>query len=374
MSTRHPLARLFVVAAVVASAGAFAVTGCNRLGGGGAEEGGGSQVEVTRRVQRGVTPGQRTLVFDSYRGDVTLRDTTGPEAELTFRKHAQAGSRSEARRLLSGIRIEERGGGEEFAYQLTSSAPSRTKVRVRGTAPRDTRLRVHLRNSDAALSGLRGPLDVNDENGDIRIGGAARAVRAETRNGSVEAGLLHLPSEAEVRLRTANGDLRLTLPDSASADVEARTEAGDIDTGQLNFSERDLESSGAGARFEGTLGDGAAPVRLRTKNGDIALRRGTVRRLPDVGGSAAGDTTRAAQRDTTARDSAGRPGPLPSGTNRPSQQQQAPYTDEPPRLLRAPEQDGSGRDTSGETTDTSAAPSSGSEAPSPNADTTRRRR
>jgi predicted small secreted protein len=357
----------------VVAAGCLFWAGCNTGG-----SGGGNLVEVTERVQRGVTPGRRTIAFDSYDGDVTLQDTSGREASFTFVKRARAESREAARKLLDDIRIKERGGENEFTYQTTSSVSGRTSVDVEGSVPQGTRLRLRLRNGDVALSGLDGPLDVNDENGDIRIGGAAQETRAETRNGSIEVGMRRVPPEGEVRLRTANGDLELTLPGTTSADVEARTEAGEIDVGSLQFADRDLDRSGAGARFDGDLGDGASEVRLRTENGDITLREGTVRRLPDAAGASTG-------RDTTGRDSTGRdttgldslygppatPGaprdsarrgttgllgpPLP-GQARPQQQPRtpqgrqggqrpAPYTDAPPPLLRRPASQQ--RDTSG---------------------------
>lgn len=347
MPTRFVLALFATVAA-----GGLLLAGCN-LGSSGSGEG----VEVTQRVKRGVTPGQRTFVIDSYNGDVTLQDTSSQEADLTFIKHARAGSREQARQLLDQIRIEERGGEGEFAYKLASGAAGRTSVDVQGRLPQSTQLRLHLQRGDVALSGLRGPLDVNNENGDIRIGGVARATRAETRNGSIEVGMRRVPSEAEVRLRTANGDLQLTLPASASVDVEARTEAGEIDTGNFNFEEQELNRNGAGARFEAEQGGGEAAVRLRTENGDITVRRGTVRRLPSV----EADTTQAAPRDTTRRDTTGidslfappvRQGhrtPSPDTTapdtagllGPPPRQQQArqrpvPYTDAPPPLLRRP--------------------------------------
>lgn len=289
---------------MVAAAGLLlAVGGCNTGG-----SGGGTQAEVTRRLQRGVTPGARPLVFDHYNGNITLRDTAVREADLTFVKHARAASRDAARKLLSRIRVEERGGSGEFAYKITSGAVARTSVDVQGRVPQGTRLRLYLRNGDMALSGLRGPLDATNENGNVRIGGAAQSVRAETRNGAVEVGMRRVPPDGEVRLETQNGDLRLTLPASASADVEARTDAGEIDVGSgLSFADRERDAGGAGARFEGELGDGNAQVRLRTANGDITLRRGTVRRLPGLAPPPAfRDTTQrdTIQRDTIQRDTA----------------------------------------------------------------------
>ncbi|PSR02969.1 MAG: hypothetical protein BRD47_01710 [Bacteroidetes bacterium QS_8_68_28] len=314
MPARSPSV-FFVVGGALAGL-LLALGGCNAGG-----SAGGTQAEVTRRVQRGVTPGQRSLVFDHYSGDVTLRDTAAREADLTFVKHARAASREAARKLLSRIRIEERGGSGEFAYKITSGAAARTSVDVQGRVSRKTRLRLYLRDGDLALSGLRGPLDATNENGNVRIGGAAQSVRAETRNGAVEVGMRRVPPEGEVRLKTQNGDLRLTLPASASADVAARTDAGDIDVGRdLNFSDRERDAGGAGGRFEGELGEGGARVRLRTANGDITLRRGTVRRLPGLGRpSPPRDTT---QRDTTQRDTARRDSlPTPPMLRRPDAQQ-----------------------------------------------------
>jgi hypothetical protein len=380
MATRFP--SVFFAAGGALASLLLALGGCNTE-----SSVGGTQAEVTRRVQRGVTPGQRPLVFDHYDGDLTLRDTAGREADLTFVKHARAADSNAARKLLSRIRIQERGGGGEFAYKVTSGAATRTSVDVQGYVPRSTRLRLHLRNGEIALSGLRGALDATNENGDIRIGGAARTVQAETRNGAVEVGMRRVPAEAEVRLETQNGDVRLTLPDSASAEVEARTDAGAIDVGQgLSFAEREREAGGAGARFEGELGDGAAQVRLRTANGDIALRRGMVRRLPSLAGR---DTTR---RDTTRRDTMGRDSllapPASGGAARDTgeappesllqqqdrsrqqlRQEPVPYDAAPPPLLRRPSSGAQQRGNAGaaDTGDT-AAPMQ------PGRDTTRQRR
>lgn len=313
----------------IAAAGLLLASGCTTDGASG------DLVEVTRRIERGVTPGQRTLVFDSYNGDITLEGTTSREANLTFVKHARAESREEARALLDDIRIQERGGEKEFSYQLASNTSGQTSVDVRGSVPAGTRLRVHLQNGEVALSGLEGPLEVNNENGRVRIGGSGTATRAETSNGAVELGMHRLPPEAEVRLRSANGDLELTLPGTASADVQARTNAGEITLGGLNFTARELNQEGAGARFEGELGAGDAEVRLRTENGNITLRQGTVRRLPgmeappDTSG-AARDSLSAPPADTGSRDAANQEGALPPPGDAPGD------ASDPPALLKRP--------------------------------------
>jgi hypothetical protein len=66
--------------------------------------------------------------------------------------------------------------------------------------------------------------------------------------------------------------LTLAVPDGASAQVVAETQAGSINVQDLQFESRRLEPQGAGARFEAQLGAGNTTVDLRTQNGTITLR------------------------------------------------------------------------------------------------------
>lgn len=237
------------------------------------------QSEVEQVETRGVAPGGRTLVLEGFSGRIRLEGTAANTADLDFIKRARARDDEAARALLQHVTIDEAGTGEVYRYTLQSEDPDRTAVDVVGEVPRATHLRIQLESGSVALSGIHGPIEVTVENGNIDIGGSTRSVAVETRNGAIEVGLQRLPADAAVTLSAGNGNIAFTIPESADARLQARTDVGSITVQDLAFVSRELDPQGAGARFTGRLGSGNADVDIETQNGTILLRGGTVERL-----------------------------------------------------------------------------------------------
>lgn len=230
------------------------------------------QSEVVERVSRGVAPGDRLLVLDGFDGTVRLDGTEEEDADLVFEKRARGEDDADARDVLDRIELEEQGDADRYEYTMTSDWPERSRVDVHGTVPRSTRLRTDFESGAVALSGIEGPIEVQHENGNVQVAGAAASVRVEIRNGNIEVGMQRVPQGAEIALTTSNGNLTLAMPDTASTQITAQTQAGDISTQEFDFESRRLEPRGAGARFEAQIGAGNATVDLRTENGSIMLR------------------------------------------------------------------------------------------------------
>lgn len=237
------------------------------------------QAEVVERVSRGVSLGDRLLVLDGFRGTVRLDGAEADGAQLVFVKRARGQDDAAAREVLGGIGLEEQGDADRYTFVMRADQPVRSRVDVHGTVPPRTRLRLDFENGAVALAGVEGPVDVAHQSGGVQITDAAASVRVGIRNGDITVGMQHVPQGAEVALTTSNGDLTLALPEEASTQIAARTQAGEIRAQDLRFASRQLEPRGAGARFEAQLGDGNASVDLRTENGSIALR-GTMLALP----------------------------------------------------------------------------------------------
>lgn len=238
------------------------------------------RAEVTEQVQRAVAPSGRELVLDGFRGAVRLEGANAETAQLAFTKRARGQDDAAARKLMDRMEIRESGNDTQYTYSMRSPAPNQSAVDVSGSAPWVTRLRVEVGNGPVVLDSLRGPIEVNHENGSVQISKAAASVRVTTRNGDLAVGLQEVPADAQVRLETANGNIQVALPEVTSARVAARTSAGDIRTEGLNFKQRRLEPKGAGAQFEAQLGAGNATIDLRTENGTITLRAGTIQPGP----------------------------------------------------------------------------------------------
>ena len=236
--------------------------------------------EVTAEVTRGVVPGARTLVLDGFDGSVELTAAAGEAAALTFIKRARGDSDADAREMLEDVQIAEEGDEQTYRFSLQTDRPEQTSVDVRGAIPPQTALRIEMTSGSVSLSGVDGPIQVTNENGNVRIAGAGESVSVQTQAGAVDVGLRLLPARASVNLRTANGDVTLGLPAEASARIEAETQVGDIRVQGLDFTDRRLRPEGAGASFTGRLGAGNANVELHTQNGAITLQEGSTLALP----------------------------------------------------------------------------------------------
>jgi hypothetical protein len=231
------------------------------------------QSEVMNEIDRAVAPGSRLLLLTGFNGTVRLDGTDRDVAQLTFIERGRGQDEAAARAVLDGIQLTERGNASRYEYVMRSDRPERSEVDVRGTVPRNTELRVDYESGAVALSGVEGPIEVAHESGNVHIAGAGSSVRVSIQNGSIQAGFQQMPASAEVELTTSNGDIILAVPENASAQVVAETQAGSINTQDVRFESRRLEPQGAGARFEAQLGTGNATVNLRTENGTITLRR-----------------------------------------------------------------------------------------------------
>ena len=127
---------------------------------------------------------------------------------------------------------------------------------------------VRTSNGRIRADRLRGALDAATSNSGIAAGilQAARPVRLETSNGSVE---LTLPAEltSGVRVATSNGSITVRFPGQVNARLMAHTSNASIS------SDFEIKTAGTSQRnqIEGTIGNGGPLIDLGTSNGSIRL-------------------------------------------------------------------------------------------------------
>jgi hypothetical protein len=284
------------------------------------------EAEQTEVVERAVALGTRTLVLDGYSGTIALQGTDDGTGSLTFTKHARGRDDEAAAKALGRVSLEEKGDETKYEYVMRARDPNLTHVDITGTVPRNANIDIRLESGNVRLSGLSGPMVVRVEGGNVQIAGAANNVDVEVHNGAIDVGVYRIAAGSTIDLRTTNGNLGLTLPASSSTKIEARTRAGTITTEGLTFANRQLNPDGAGARFQGNLGQSGATITLRTENGTITLTEGTMMELPalDDAMEEMPDTTRMTSPDTL-RES------IPADTSR-----MTPDTSAPVDTLRPP--------------------------------------
>ena len=235
--------------------------------------------EARQVTERSFRLDGRALVFDLDNGTVTVVGTDVDEAELRIERVARGSSSSTAAKRLDRMSVEEVGDSEIYQVVLRGD-DGEGEFNVEARVPLATALNIDVENGTVRLSGTTGEISAQSENGSVEAAGlAGLRVELGTRRGNVAAGFAALPAEADVRLETENGNVTVTLPATADATVEAETETGTIAVDGLTFANRDLDRDGAGQAFRGRLGRGTADVRATTDLGTIRLEAGTPRTL-----------------------------------------------------------------------------------------------
>jgi Putative adhesin len=197
------------------------------------------------------------------------------------------------------------------------------ETRLRVQIPRDSELDVSAVSADVTSAGVRGvqrlsavsgevtaelagsDLELKTVSGDVRLRGHGQPARLhistvsgdihlEHGAGDLEAGsvsgtvVVSLDSARSVRARTTSGDLRFQGRLTRGADFDASTVSGDLDVrasaeGGYSYEIRTFsgdirdcfdahpEHSMPGRALQGTRGEGAGHVRLKSMSGDIQL-------------------------------------------------------------------------------------------------------
>lgn len=123
-------------------------------------------------------------------------------------------------------------------------------------------------NGDLSARDLPSDAELTTVNGDVDVeaGGVAHAT---TVNGSIKARLGRADWKDQVEFTTVNGSITVTLPGSASADLEATTVNGSIDSDfPITMRGRMNPQS-----LRGRIGEGGRDLKLTTVNGGITIRK-----------------------------------------------------------------------------------------------------
>ena len=207
----------------------------------------------------------RSLTIDgSENGGVSVVGWDRDSVHVSARIQTYAGTQAEAERLLREVRVETGG-------TIRSAGPGggRWSVNFDVYVPRRMDLDLRTRNGGVRVQDVVGKMSLETENGGIALRGAGGDVRAHAENGGLSVQLTGTRWEgAGLDAETENGGVRLAIPERYSARLETGTVNGGIKT------DFPITVSGRISRnFSLTLGEGGAPVRVRTTNGGVILER-----------------------------------------------------------------------------------------------------
>jgi DUF4097 and DUF4098 domain-containing protein YvlB len=129
---------------------------------------------------------------------------------------------------------------------------------------------IRLDRGSLEAENVVGPVKLNTHSTDVTFDGFSNSVDLNVDKGdlTVRPGRLPLSS---ITGHTRSGNIEVTVPEGASFSIVAVTNHGGIDDA---FGDTLTEhTEGHGAKLEGSVGSGAAPIKITTDRGSIALHK-----------------------------------------------------------------------------------------------------
>jgi len=126
---------------------------------------------------------------------------------------------------------------------------------------------IRNRRGNISISDLYGKAVLGLKEGDLRVENFSGSLEASVGIGSVQAELLDLRNEDEIKIMTTQGDITLYLQPEVNAQVEASASSGEIS------SEFDLKQALPSKKITAQIGQGGASLSISTLNGNIKIEK-----------------------------------------------------------------------------------------------------
>lgn len=234
-------------------------------------------------------PGERgTLDFESHNGRVKITAYDGATVKVKMTKYGKKVDKSKSK---DGMRLISNGGFNFAASERDNvvkieNEGHSSRVDFEIQVPKNFNMKVEAyNNGHINIEGVNGEMDIESYNGPITLTNIGGSASASTYNGAVKVSFTSLTADVPMSFETYNGDVDITVPDGSKFSTKMKTNR-DIftDFESFNLSQpkptrnRDERRSGGySIKFEnwvqGDLNGGGAEVTMKTRNGNIYIRK-----------------------------------------------------------------------------------------------------
>jgi DUF4097 and DUF4098 domain-containing protein YvlB len=221
-------------------------------------------------IREATVSGANPLDVDAgHNGGIRVRGWDRGDIQIRTRIEAYAANDADARRLVSGVRVDTGGGRVRADGPETSGHDESWSVSFEISVPRTAMLTLNANNGGISIEDFHGTAKFHTRNGGLSLSNVGGDLRGETTNGGVNVSVAgdHWDGTG-LDVETHNGGVTLNVPKGFSAELEAGTTNGRI---SIDFP---VTVSGTiGRHLQTTLGSGGPKVRAITTNGGVTIRQ-----------------------------------------------------------------------------------------------------
>ncbi len=213
-------------------------------------------------------------------GDIVAMPASGGQVEITARKESEKSDVNSVRIEViedsegvlicavyphaEGKKPNQCGRGDDHRMSVNKND---VEVHFTVRVPAGVDFHGNTVNGNVTATELAGWIKAATVNGDVHVATSGLAT-AHTVNGDIQAELGSTDWDGEISFQNVNGDITVSLPAGAAADVEASTVNGDLITDfPLTVKGRFGPQS-----MKGQIGGGGETLKLSTVNGDVSLK------------------------------------------------------------------------------------------------------
>jgi DUF4097 and DUF4098 domain-containing protein YvlB len=228
-----------------------------------------------------VKPGA-TVELSNVNGSIKITSWDQPRVRVIAEKEIE-GDRDDVKAAMKELRVdiqpkngglvitthypkEEHGASSIFSWLMGDDIDAQVTYEL--MVPRSMSVDVTNTNGSIRLAEITGKLALDTTNGKIEVSRCAGTIDASTTNGSINAELVKIAKGQPLRFETTNGRISVAVPTDFAGDIDAGTTNGSIDS---DFPVTTTKAGGNSLR--GAVNGGGTPLRLRTTNGSINIRK-----------------------------------------------------------------------------------------------------
>ncbi len=224
--------------------------------------------------EQAIAPTGGTIAVDGKKnGGVSIKGWERREILVRAKIQSWATNKSEAEAIVNQVHVET-AGANIYADGPVAEGEQGWAVSYEVFVPMNSNLSLKAHNGGINVSNVRGQIGFETMNGGVALKNLAGNVHGNTKNGGVTVELEGNRWDGEgMDVTTTNGGVKLVMPENYSAHLEMGTVNGGLNHDIPDVVQPNADRKERKKELSVNLGAGGAPIKVRTTNGGVSIKR-----------------------------------------------------------------------------------------------------